>query len=55
MPKTIYPTLALALTRVNALKTAGIWTAYYKVKGGWSLAYDPPVAVTALNRFGYVR
>ena len=54
MVTTVYGSLASALARIAALKKAGIWPAYYRVPGGWSLSYDPPVAAAELDSHGYL-
>lgn len=56
--KTVYPTLASALARVEALKQVGIWPAYYPVRTGerrgWALSYDPPGTLLELDAHGYL-
>lgn len=50
----IYRSFEVALRRIEMLKRAGIWPAYRAVPGGWTLSYDPPVAVALLDAHGYL-
>ena len=50
----VYRSWEAAMNRIEALKTVGVWPAYYPVLGGWALSYDPPGSLLELDAHGYL-
>jgi len=55
MVQPVYPTLAAALARIEALKEVGIWPGYYQVPGGFQLSHDLDTPMHMVDSRGYLK